>query len=323
MPILLGRHGERLDYVLRDAAKASGADGPYFKDVQPDAPWDPPLTAAGGRQAAAMGRAAARALAGRKLPPLTAVYSSPLIRCVQTAAAVAEALSTDTVSMPVYVEPSLIETCGESWFRSWALSGSDSTWGGPQSCRLGAAVDKTSLHAAARRPVDGIIRSGAEIVAACAAELLADDDDRGTTLLGDVIAARVDATYTPFASPPPMRWGEFETEEMLARRLAAFFDHATRRHHDAGESVLFVSHGGPTAAIFRNAMEGATAPEAGWPRCGYCGLYLLEKPAAVEVGGWETPLVADATHLSEVPEATVEARSDAAEQRGEVASERT
>jgi hypothetical protein len=46
-------------------------------------------------------------------------------------------------------------------------------------------------------------------------------------------------------------------------------------------------------------------------------------PAAVEVGGWETPLVADATHLSEVPEATVEARSDAAEQRGEVASERT
>jgi hypothetical protein len=54
------------------------------------------------------------------------------------------------------IEPGLAETMSEDWYRSWAVPGADSTWGGPVGCTEGTPVEVASLHAAALRPASDI-----------------------------------------------------------------------------------------------------------------------------------------------------------------------
>ena len=308
MPILIGRHGERLDYKLRD----SSSGWPTFPDLQPDTPWNPPMTPAGCRQAAAMGRAAQRKLAELGLPPLTAIYTSPLIRCVQTAVAASKAIqaaSHAVAPLPVFVEPSLVETLGEEWYRSWAVPDADGTWGGPDGNKCGAEVDAANLHPSALASISDVLPTAAQIVSAAGSAAAV-----GPPLMAAAIVECVDGAYVPFAETARRVWNEFESERELGARVGAFLDEVERRHHCRGESVLLVSHGSPTAALYRYAQKGTSG--ASHPRCGYCGLYLLEKRRGE--GGWDAPLVADAAHLAEVPEARGEARTDAVEQTGAV-----
>ena len=307
MPVLISRHGERLDYKLRDSSKG----WPTFRDLQPDTPWNPPMTPAGCRQGAAMGRAAQRKLSELGLPPLTAIYTSPLIRCVQTAVAASKAIqaaSRALAPLPVFVEPSLVETLGENWYRSWAVPSADGTWGGPEGCKRGVEVDAADLHPSARKSISSVIPTAAQIVSAADSAAAV-----GPPLMAAEIAECVDTSYAPFADAAARVWNEFESERELSARAGAFIDEVERRHHTRGESVLLVSHGGPTAALFRHAQKGRDAPKGGWPRCGYCGLYLLEKRGSD--GAWDAPLIADAAHLAEVPEARGGARTDAVEQK--------
>ena len=87
------RHGERSD-----------VDPEWEKTAA--RPHDPPLTALGHVQAAA----AATVLAGE---PIKAIFSSPFLRCMQTAAATAKALN-----LKIRIEPGLSELLNASWYSS-------------------------------------------------------------------------------------------------------------------------------------------------------------------------------------------------------------
>ena len=93
--IWLVRHGERVDAVDKSWKKSAAR------------PHDPPLTPLGLQQAAAMGRA----LRGHRLD---AIYSSPFLRCMQTATAIAEAIGPGAPL--IRVEPGLGEWLFNRWF---------------------------------------------------------------------------------------------------------------------------------------------------------------------------------------------------------------
>ncbi|HMP76868.1 MAG TPA: histidine phosphatase family protein [Kiritimatiellia bacterium] len=86
------RHGQREDFV-----------DPGWK-VRAARPHDPPLSTLGHRQASDV----ARALRGQGI---TALYSSPFLRTLQTAAPVAEALD-----LPIRLEPAFSEWLNPDWF---------------------------------------------------------------------------------------------------------------------------------------------------------------------------------------------------------------
>ena len=89
------RHGERGDAVDKDWKKSAAR------------PHDPPLTALGLQQAAAMGQA----LRGHRLD---AIFTSPFLRCMQTATAIAAAIGPGAPL--IRVEPGLGEWLFNRWF---------------------------------------------------------------------------------------------------------------------------------------------------------------------------------------------------------------
>lgn len=76
-------------------------------------------------------------IGGTRIGEINIVYSSPMMRCVQTAA---EAIigytkrtgynNCERQELRVNLENGLMESMNEKWFRSWCLSDSNGTWGG-------------------------------------------------------------------------------------------------------------------------------------------------------------------------------------------------
>ena len=91
-------------WVVRHGQRADQADGDWW--LTAPRPHDPELTALGERQAAAAGTALAAGCGVQE------IYSSPFLRCVQTAAQCAKALGIDTIR----IEPGLGEMLHEEWF---------------------------------------------------------------------------------------------------------------------------------------------------------------------------------------------------------------
>jgi broad specificity phosphatase PhoE len=110
MPVVVLRHAEREDYGWARRGESWQA--------QAARPWDTPLTVTGHQQAAVAGRAVARHVGSLGLPAVTRVFSSPLLRCCQTACGAATALGGIA---SISVDPSLAETICENWYRSWAV----------------------------------------------------------------------------------------------------------------------------------------------------------------------------------------------------------
>ena len=96
------RHGERIDSVEKGWKKTAAR------------PHDPPLTPAGFEQAAATGRAL-------REHRLDAIYTSPFLRCVQTATAIVEAMGPG--APPIHVEPGLGEWLFNRWFSTQPVDG--------------------------------------------------------------------------------------------------------------------------------------------------------------------------------------------------------
>lgn len=143
MAMLVARHAERVDYAVRNS------EGRSWQQTA-ERPWDTPITEAGIKQANALGRAIQDHCKNLGLPPVTRVFCSPLLRCVQTAAGVCDIMdppSSSTPKLRICVEPLLRETAGEDWYRSWAVEEADGTWGGPRNCRAG--VEPTLLRSEA------------------------------------------------------------------------------------------------------------------------------------------------------------------------------
>jgi broad specificity phosphatase PhoE len=90
--VWLARHGSRLDF--EDAGWHRRAPRPH----------DPPISR--------LGEGQARALAAElSAEPIDALFSSPFLRCVQTARFIAEALG-----LPIRIEPGLSEWLNAAWF---------------------------------------------------------------------------------------------------------------------------------------------------------------------------------------------------------------
>lgn len=88
----LVRHGSRRDFEEPDWARRAAR------------PFDPPLSARGRREAAALAERFARA-------PVVHVVSSPFLRCVETASPIAERLR-----LPLVLEAGLSEWLNRAWF---------------------------------------------------------------------------------------------------------------------------------------------------------------------------------------------------------------
>ena len=81
------------------------------------------------------------------------------------------------------------------------------------------------------------------------------------------------------------------------------------------ETILLVSHGGPSASLFRHSQCDKPVPAQGWKVCKFCGLYAISRADEEgDDGAWNVLLEADADHLAEVPTAAVDGQSSALEQ---------
>lgn len=97
-----------LVWVMRHGERADVAD-PNWDATTEERPHDPSLTELGVRQAMATGRA----MRDRNAR-VDVIYTSPFLRCVQTAAAVAAELG----DVPLRIEPGLSELAHAEWFDS-------------------------------------------------------------------------------------------------------------------------------------------------------------------------------------------------------------
>lgn len=145
MPIAIIRHAERQDYSDPDWVQKAKR------------PWDTPLSPNGYGQAKVAGQAIKRYanLYGKWIEtteqsnvpqtiqaPVTRVYSSPLMRCVQTAAIVAKECGIDKIC----IELALVEGICEDWYRQWGIQGvSNGRWGGPDGWRTGQKFDEKKI----------------------------------------------------------------------------------------------------------------------------------------------------------------------------------
>ena len=184
---------------------------------------------------------------------------------------------------PLTLHTLLWQGLGEDWYCSWAVTGADSTWGGPSASPApadGSPARPDSLPASApsaERYDQAMQPSGS---------LLLD----GTAYLG----CRFDAAHAPVwpVAKLDSHWGAFETEEALAARLTSVLKALHARYPT--ESVLLCSHGGPSALGFEG-LTGRASPVAD-----YTALYVMVPDAA---GKWIAPLAADTSHLESCSEA--------------------
>jgi broad specificity phosphatase PhoE len=215
--VVVIRHGERLDYVMRD-------DGRNWIPTS-DRPWDPPLTQRGHEQAYALGQALPKILEDLKLPPIAAIYSSPFWRCRQTAAGLLLGGGQHVDCRRVQVELGLAESMNENWYRSWAVPGTDGTWGYRKQVIPLKEFDASTLHPAAKDSVANILDWR-----------LAPVDDALTAYMDfdHVSKSNIDMLYS---MDPPV----FESYNMQRRRMHGTLELLSSDHDDS--SIVLVSHG--------------------------------------------------------------------------------
>ena len=297
--LVAARHGEREDYIQRDAGEN------WIPTAE--RPWDPPLSAAGHRQVRELGRRVARSLAEQGLPPVSVVYASPLLRCCQTAAgailgleeeaAKGGASRSSSATLQINIEHGIVESLCEKWYRSWSLPGADGTWGycpDKPAVEGGSVwdVDAQALHPKARVPAHELFLPPAEMEA------------RLRQTCGEAIQSRsadiVNATNTTSAVPlsDGFCWGTFESRKMQLSRAKMLADTLAARHPN--ETILLLSHGSPVTHIFE-VVSGKD-----WTVHGVCGyasfsVYPHESSSSSDHGErtivWKDPVVVnDSTH---------------------------
>lgn len=337
--IFICRHGEREDYQW----KARGENW----QAQALRPWDSPLTAGGHRQGAAAGHAIKAHCERLGLAPVRMVLVSPLLRCVQTGSAAAESLGVRELG----ITTALAEAMSEDWYRSWALPGADSTWGGhagmahPKGTDPAEVAAGGGVHHMALEPSGRCLANAAEL----SEMLVAHGDNTAKVLVeGDGRGVLAASTLNPELG---YKWGDFEGHDALTDRMSALCDEIraagprlwgdgpkkdrapgeTGEAEEGGEaepfSVLLISHGGPTTYLYPS-LTGIKRH----PSTGYTGLYCYTwkheqgggaaRPAGDDDGreegssggGWECLVCADHEHLKHVAGATMSGPNDMVEQ---------
>jgi broad specificity phosphatase PhoE len=232
-----------------------------------------------------MGKAISGHLARLGLPPVTKVFSSPLLRCVQTATAASLELNKiQSTNLAITIDLDLVEKLGEDWYRSWSFENvSDGTWGGPEGYRCNGREGE--LRAQATRPVDEIIAyQGADWI----------DRLSGNELLFDEMCSLVSKSANNDNTPFGYSWGTFEVMERVRERCQQLLEEMHARFRD--ETILLVSHGCPTTTLF-SASQNFVTPQGGWPSCGYTSIFVLSERDS-ESGVWSAPVVASNEHVA-------------------------
>lgn len=275
--IIFLRHGMREDYEQLELGRANGrgsADGRVWIQHS-DRPWDTPLARIGQIQAQEAGKEVAALIELHGLPPLRRVYSSPFRRTVETAACAVEgynayndvgeqhyagaAKNRPQVSQ-ISIEPGLSEHLARFWYNAWAMEGSDG-YGGEISFNNA----ECSLNEHAKGPASLLLHSPEEL----------DRLLRSTTFLesspvfstrgapGGAVPPRVVgiSPAVPYEHFDRFHVGNPEPVSESAEQISLGRVTKSARYHapasmgnkadvdtpeeKGGETVLFVSHGGP------------------------------------------------------------------------------
>ena len=237
--LVIVRHGERTDYVTEGWTAAATR------------PWDPPLTTKGHKQATLAGSAIAAHLKRLGLPPVSAVFTSPLLRCAETAIGIAKEV--DIVA--VVPEIDLVETICENWYYSWAIPGANGQWGGP----LGSKAPKDSFEPAQLR-VQAL--DDFSTLYLSAAQLRAQLDD----------GHFIDDTTTPVASVSSRgyRWEMYEEEVQTGERVGEFgAAKSLEELASGGGTVVVCTHGGPSSVAVEHLLTDGLleVPVVGYTGC--------------------------------------------------------
>jgi broad specificity phosphatase PhoE len=273
--VVMARHGERLDYIMRDSG------GNWVADAE--RPWDTPLTAHGEVQGTKLGEHLAAELDRLQLPPISAIYSSPFLRCRQTAIAAREGYNTMTSETnastagrlpPVRVELGLAESINSCWYRSWALPGSNGTWGffppGQET------IDPATLHPASKQPVGLLLDWKATSSPSTA----------GDPSL-DLNYASITALKSHYCFHPI----ELESGKDQRHRMME----AVSKLSQPGTTVLLVSHGGPVTHLYEEMTGNNWGVHGESSYCCY-SIYRQDTPSYKK---WDAVSVNESKYLHE------------------------
>ena len=110
------------------------------------------------------------------LPPIEAVYSSPMVRCCMTAGEAIVGLNEKQklqsvtgshcpLNLKVTVEAGLVESLNEKWYRSWCLPHSDGTWGGGnyENGNYPPPVDENVIDPRAKVPAHELCQEASDV----------------------------------------------------------------------------------------------------------------------------------------------------------------
>lgn len=238
--LVIVRHGERTDYVTEGWTAAA------------ERPWDPPLTPKGHAQAALAGTAIAGHLGRLGLPPVCAIYTSPLLRCAETAIGIAKVVGVQAVVPDI----DLVETICQNWYYSWAIPGANGQWGGP----LGSKAPKDSFEPKQLRP---------QALQDFSTLYLSSEQLRGQVDDGHLIDNTTAQVAT--VSSHGYRWDVYEEEVQTGERVGEFgAAKALKEIANGGGTVVVCTHGGPSSVAVEHLL-GYAAPEASVPVVGYTG----------------------------------------------------
>lgn len=241
--VVVVRHGERLDYVERDAGRN------WVQDNVEQRPWDPPLTERGLHQASDLGEALdGTILHELGLPSIGAVYSSPFLRCRQTAVGIlrggCNARKSEEIplrpTLKVKVELGLSESINQNWYRSWALPGADGSWGYMES--ESQVPDRDDKHPSSREPVQKHILDWKQCP---------DDEVNGYGIFSEEMMDHIHESQTDldgdgYSYDPPV----FESYKTQRARMLAAMNALSERH--VNETIVLVSHGGPVTHLYES-----------------------------------------------------------------------
>lgn len=251
--IVVVRHGERIDYSMRDNEKKNWLIGQ-------ERPWDPPLTSFGMKHATKLGEH----LNNSELPPISMIYTSPFVRCRQTSYYIrkgviaAASLSSSSTSLlqdnmiPIHTDWGLAESLNEKWYRSWSLPGSDGTWGYGNSIET-KEYDNEMINDAAKLPVQ---QSIIPIMEKEINKRLYDENYHPTSIPSSSYS---DTTITKIKEPYCMYTKTYENGSNQRQRMMETLEHIveeTTNNNDINKSsnrqhcFLLVSHGGPVTHLF-------------------------------------------------------------------------
>ena len=215
---------------------------------------NPPLTDKGLEQAKALGRALPKILQDLNLPSVGAIYSSPFLRCRQTSAGIASSINdnseknvdTDNKNnnnnnsnfLKVRVEIGLAESMNENFFRSWAVEGTDGSWGYKN--KEQPVLDPSTLHPISKQPVQQTVLNWTEEPSSFATCDNEDDNNSNIipNLLLDYEYESVTSIEAPYALHPP----KFESFKMQRARMANTMKQLAELH-SINETIILVSHG--------------------------------------------------------------------------------